>query len=178
MAKCEKILIAGFSGAGKSSFLKAIIAQSPDLDWSFNDLDQLVLKSHHYRSIAELVEKEGWEKFRLWERQVLESWLKDEAKGVMALGGGSLSPILLDLYGKSKKIRFCYLHAPFEECWRRLHLNQDEERPLLKKGKEHLQQVYFEREKLFTKISWQIDNSYHEDLTKLADQFWSQVLLT
>ncbi|MFP5386899.1 MAG: shikimate kinase [Bacteriovoracia bacterium] len=178
MAKCEKILVAGFSGSGKSSFLKEIEKSVPDSNWTFNDLDLLLLKKHKSQEIACLIEEHGWEKFRLWERQTLESWLKEEGKAVLSLGGGSLSQMIFDLYKGSSKVRFCYLHAPFEDCWERLNLEGAEERPLVKLGKGELHRIYEERLKIFKQISWKIENPKKTDLSLLARHFWEQVSLS
>jgi shikimate kinase len=76
MAICEKILIAGFSGSGKTSLLQILERSAPSEEWIFHDLDQVILKKHKFAHIETLVETHGWEKFRLWERQALEGWVK------------------------------------------------------------------------------------------------------
>lgn len=174
MAICEKILIAGFSGSGKTSLLQCLKKSAPSDEWNFEDLDQLILRKHKFTSIETLVETHGWEKFRLWERQSLEGWLKEEGKGVLALGGGSLSQMVLDLYRPSRRIKFCYLYSPFEVCWERLLTQNTEPRPLVRLGKSELQRVYDERVALFSQIKWQLQNPKGEDLQKLASQFWDE----
>lgn len=178
MAKCEKILIAGFSGSGKTSFLRELEFCAPETDWSYGDLDQLILKAHRSKEVAQLIETHGWEKFRLWERQCLEGWLKEEGKGILALGGGALSQTIFDLFSPSRKIKFCYLKAPFEVCWERLHLEGTEPRPLVKLGKGELHRLYQEREKVFSQIPWKIENNKGSDLGELARRFWEQVSLS
>jgi shikimate kinase len=175
---CEKILIAGFSGAGKSSFLRELEFSAPDLDWKFSDLDQLILKNHPSAKLESLINEHGWDKFRLWERQALEGWLKEEGKAVLSLGGGTMSQMLFDLYKPVKKIGICYLHAPFEVCWERLHLAGNEPRPLVKLGKGELQRIYEERQKIFRQIPWKIENLVGSNLSELAETFWKRVLLS
>lgn len=179
MALCEKILIIGFSGAGKSSLLKAIEDSAPQ-DWTlFDDLDQLILKNRgrgRYSTLAKLIENEGWEQFRLWERQELEGWLKDEEKGVLSLGGGAFTPLVWELYQNSRKLKFCYLKASFETCWERLNQKGTEVRPLVLKGKDTLEELYQEREKLYNQVKWQLENEKDTDLAKLAQDFWANVL--
>src|SRR5690606_33347083 len=102
---CEKILICGFSGAGKSALLREIEFLAPDSDWIFSDLDHRILKEKKYLSIEALIEKEGWDKFRLWERQVLEGLLKEEGRTVIALGGGTLSETLFSALSPIRKIK-------------------------------------------------------------------------
>lgn len=172
MALCEKILIAGFSGAGKSSLLRALKPLAPD-DWEFfDDLDHLIMKGHgkKHKNLADLIAEVGWEKFRLWERQALEGWLKEEGKGVLALGGGTLSPLVWELFGKHRKIKFLYLEVPFETLWARMQLETDEPRPLLALGKIKLAQLLEERKAVFNQISWQMDGT--QNLGLLSKQFW------
>ncbi len=176
MAICEKILIAGFSGSGKTSLLQILERSAPSEEWIFHDLDQVILKKHKFAHIETLVETHGWEKFRLWERQALEGWLKEDGKGVLALGGGSLSQMILDLYRPSRKIKFCHLYSSFEVCWERLQGQDTEPRPLVRLGKSELQRIFSQREALFSQIKWQIQNPKGEDLQKLASQFWDEVL--
>lgn len=178
MAKCEKFLIAGFSGSGKSSFLKELEFTAPDSTWTFSDLDQLILKSKRKKQISELVDEVGWDKFRLFERQELEGWLKEEGPGILSLGGGALTQMVLDLYKPSRKIGFIYLSAPFEVCWERLHLETTEPRPLVKLGKSELHRIYLEREKIYSQIPRRIENGKGADLHELALNFWKEFSLS
>lgn len=178
MAKCEKIMICGFSGAGKTSLMRELEFSAPDSNWSFADLDQLILKSRREKELATVIESHGWEKFRLWERQELEGWLKEEGPGVISLGGGTLTQLLFDLYKPIKKIGICHLHAPFADCWERLHLGTSEPRPLVKLGKGELHRIYEERMKIFGQVAWKIENPKGADLTLLAKSFWERVSLS
>lgn len=175
MAKCEKILIAGFSGSGKTSLMRELEFTAPDSSWAFADLDQLIMKSKRTDVLAKVIEEHGWEKFRLWERQELEGWLKEEGPGVLSLGGGTLTQMLLDLYRPIRKVGICYLHAPFQDCWERLHLEGTEPRPLVKLGKGELHRIYEERQKIFSQIPWRLENPKGEDLSKLARDFWEKL---
>jgi shikimate kinase len=159
MAVCEKILIAGFSGAGKSSLLQALKTSAPEGWELFNDLDRIILKSHGkgHENLASLIDSAGWDKFRLWERQALDGWLKEEAKGVLALGGGTLSPLVWELFGKNRKLKFIHLDIPFAEACKRLSLDDSEPRPLLKLGQLELERIYQERRKVFEQLPLQLN---------------------
>ena len=174
MVGCEKVLIAGFSGAGKTSLVQALKTQSPE-DWdAFDDLDQLVLKNRGrgFGSIAELIAGKGWDAFRLFERQEFEGWIKSDGKGVLALGGGSLTPQLFDLYGNHRKLKFAHLYVPFAVIWERLQIDS-EVRPLVALGKIELEKIYQERMKVFERIPWRLDGS--SSLTNLAREVWAQL---
>lgn len=175
MAKRDKILICGFSGAGKTSLLQELKRTSNDPDWFFDDLDQLIIKTFKVKDIDSLISIHGWEKFRLWERQALEGWLKNEGRGVLALGGGALTSALYELYNPIRQVGFCYLHAPFEDCWKRLNLETSEFRPLLKIGKRELEKVYEERQKVFSRIPWRLENSEESNIQLLAQKFWEEI---
>jgi shikimate kinase len=83
--------------------------------------------------------------------------------------------MLLDLYKPIRKVGICYLHAPFQDCWERLHLEGTEPRPLVKLGKGELHRIYEERQKVFSQIPWRIENPKGEDLAKLARDFWEKL---
>lgn len=156
MEKLVKILIAGFSGAGKSTLIESL-AKVPDSGFThIDDLDQLILMSapKKYAKLSDLIEQEGWQKFRLWERQTLEGWLKEEGHGVLGLGGGTLSQVVFDLFHGHPKIKFCYLKTPFEVAWQRVVQDKKHTRPLALIGKEKFHELFKEREVLFQKISW------------------------
>lgn len=154
MAFCDKILIVGFSGAGKTTLLKNLTGEFERVD----DLDQLVFKAHGkgFKDLAQLIETEGWEKFRLWERQAIDGWLKEEGKGVLALGGGAFTPLLFELYSVSKKIKFCHLRVSFETALKRLKLDMVV-RPLMQEGEAKFKSVFVERSKIYSVVSWVID---------------------
>jgi len=118
-----------------------------------------------------LIEEVGWPKFRLWERQILEGWLKDEGKGVLALGSGTLSPLLWELFGKHRKIKFCYLEVPFETAWERLlNLTPSETHPLIGLGEVRLKSQFKERLQVFERIPWKLDGT--KNLSQISRDFW------
>lgn len=175
MALRDKVLVAGFSGAGKTSLVSAVRSCAPEAWDHFDDLDRLILRNRGQGlgSVAELVEAYGWDQFRLWERQELESWLKLDGAGVMALGGGTLSPLVWELLGPQKKIQFCHLKVPFEVCWERLSLPSIEQRPLVALGQNKLHELYATRRLVFDKISWELDGQL--PLAVLSECFWAQL---
>lgn len=176
MAKCEKILIAGFSGAGKSTFLKAVAMDTP-FGWDhFDDLDSLIAKK--YKSdVHTIIQLEGWDKFREKERATLAEWLKGDYFGVLALGGGTLTKEIYPSLNLMKPVRIVHLHSDFETCWKRVNEPLAPVRPLVQKGKAELQKAYAEREPIFALIPWRIENPEGTSLKSLARKFWEKVLL-
>lgn len=173
MANCEKILIAGFSGAGKSTFLREISRTAP-AGWEFEDLDELIVRKfgNPTRSLSEWIEEWGWEKFRSLEEECLREWLTDGTSGVLALGGGSINEENIGLV--SQKAKMVYLVVDFDTAWRRLSMDPLV-RPLALKGENYMRYLFEKRQKIFEKIPWKIANSDGTDLKALAASFWSAI---
>lgn len=175
MAKCEKILIAGFSGAGKSTLLQAIQAQAPQGWERFDDLDQLLFEHHRQEEeqLSQLIDLWGWELFRQNERRELTLWLELPGKGVLSLGGGTLTPHVWQELAFRPEVGLVFLDADFESCWRRLENDTVHERPLVKKGREALRHFYQERRVIYERIPRVLKNPEGTDISALAQEFWS-----
>ncbi len=173
MADCEKILIAGFSGSGKSSFLRDIARRSPP-GWTCEDLDELIMRKYGEpeKSLVEWIEEWGWDKFRSYEEETLREWLIDGEKGVLALGGGALNEE--NIGQVSQKAKILHLDADFETCWRRLSMDPLV-RPLALKGENYMKYLFEKRQKIFAQIPWKLTNSDQTDLKALAASFWSGI---
>lgn len=175
MAKCEKIVIAGFAAAGKTSFLREIARCAPEGEsWDFSDLDELVLREHGNadRPLSAWIEEWGWEKFRSFEEESLREWLTDPGPGVLALGGGALTEENLPLI--SQKARVLVLEVDFPTSWHRLSLDPTV-RPLALKGENYMRYLFEKRQKIFQKVPWKLANSDGTDLKELARAFWREI---
>lgn len=173
MASSRKIVIAGFAGAGKSSFLREIEKLSQG-GWAFDDLDELVVREHGDESkpLSAWIEEWGWDKFRSFEEESLREWLTDPGQGVLALGGGSLNEENLPLV--SQKAKVLVLDVDFETSWHRLSMDPLV-RPLALKGENYMRYLFEKRQKIFEKVPWKMRNSDGTDLKELARAFWDAV---
>lgn len=146
-----QLVLAGFSGAGKSSVLRALERELKGFHCS--DLDQLT--SQGFQTVAEMIQQVGWEKFRAAEVKALENALNQGGRQVIALGGGALTegwPILEQFY----HVKVVYLECPFEICWQRIQLHT-EERPLVQKGEAAMRELFEQRKPLFEKAHHRVD---------------------
>ena len=115
------ILLAGCSGAGKSTVGRLLAQRRGE---PFIDLDERI--AHDAKStIADLIENDGEDRFRVLEAQAFERVL-DEPASIIALGGGALqTPSIFEACGQQ---RLVWLHASADTCERRT--GADLQRPL------------------------------------------------
>ncbi|WP_392566114.1 shikimate kinase AroL [Utexia brackfieldae] len=99
------IFLVGARAAGKTTMGKLLANQ---LNYSFVDTDIYLLETTQ-KTVAEIVEKEGWEGFRARESQVLRAVV--EPKRVIATGGGMVLADSNRDFMKSQGTVF-YLSAP------------------------------------------------------------------
>lgn len=134
-------------GSGKTTIFKRLMENSPKV-LGF-DLDNLVQEkiSLDGEDLGQAIERIGFEEFRLVESHLLTEKLKEQGDCLISLGGGSLSPEILELISKDKGAKLVWVKTDFETCWERI--SGSTERPLVKKGKEALKQLFEEREAIY-----------------------------
>jgi shikimate kinase len=112
------IFLVGFMACGKTTVGPALAAR---LDRSFVDLDPLIV-ARVGCSIAELITREGEERFRQIEKEMLCQTAQNQS-AIIAPGGGAITRQenreLMEKFGVT-----VWLDAPFDLCWRRIR--QDE----------------------------------------------------
>ena len=140
------ILICGFSGSGKSTLLKQLEKLEELNSFTFIDLDQMIIDESDYSSIEELVNNNDWDYFRAMESDILKRVMLNNSQ-IIALGGGSLNDEILNSLDEHNCL--FWLDTPFALCYERIQDSAD--RPLVKRGKKFLTQLYSERLVLYQK---------------------------
>ncbi len=148
------LIICGFSGSGKSYWGKIL---SKKLELVFFDLDDEILANHgdEFQFLGELIEAKGWEWFRKEESKILEKLIQKNPNCVISLGGGSLNEASIRLIKGSSMIKLLWIDLPFENCWQRI--KEDQNRPLVKKGKIYCNDLYKGRKKYYQRAEIKIN---------------------
>ena len=122
-----KIYLIGFMGSGKTHWGRLL---SQKLGIPFFDLDEQVAESAG-KSIPEIFESEGEEKFRWLEKDTLHLISKSHESFVMACGGGS--PCYFNnIDYMNQEGTTIWINTPLEELFIRL-VKEKEKRPLISK---------------------------------------------
>lgn len=148
----KPIFLCGMMGAGKSAIGKTL---AEILDVPFADLDDLIETSEKM-TIPEIFDQKGEQEFRKIERRLLKKHAPG-AKGVLALGGGSLqNREIVDVLKDSGWLIF--INPPRSVLLERL--KNSEKRPMLNDHKNELQErinrLFKERLPLYEKAHFTI----------------------
>ncbi|MBT5094834.1 MAG: hypothetical protein HOM21_11350 [Halobacteriovoraceae bacterium] len=160
-------LLSGFMGSGKTTLFERL-KNSPTPGVGFRDTDQEVLALHGagFSDLGSYIESSGFSVFRAQERALLEQILLAEGDQLVSLGGGALD---LEMAEKIAGLENCcavWLDVPFEVCWQRV--KEAGQRPLVKKGKEFLEQLYSERLPTYQKSRIRLHSDQIEAITELS----------
>src|SRR5687767_11139104 len=125
MKKNIKIALTGFMGVGKSSVSRHL---SQILRASRVDLDHFI-ENHEGRKTAEIIDKDGLERYREIESNYLERFLKESRAGILSLGGGTFTIESNRLMLKEYGFTSVWLESTFEHCWLNISFSR-KDRPL------------------------------------------------
>ena len=150
-------------GAGKSTFLQKFSGSGFELV----DLDGKILKNSTYSNLGDFIEEIGWEAFREIEFNNLSEILKKDGNMVIALGGGAFSERFQALLRQSKGCSTVWLNTSLEECLKRIFTSSN--RPLAKKGKEFLRNLYLERIEDYKKCDIFLNQKEQESVRSIKD---------
>ena len=121
-----KIFLLGFMGSGKTHWGREL---SQKLSIPFFDLDEQIVNSEN-KSINEIFEEQGEEKFRLLEKDTLHIITESRDSMVMATGGGT--PCYFNnIEYMNRSGTTVWLDTPIQVLYERL-LKERSHRPLLK----------------------------------------------
>ena len=161
-----KILICGFMGAGKSTLLRKL--QSNDLGFDCIDLDDAIAVDLRIRPerLGEWILKNGFPLFRDHEKIKLKKLLRHEGSLVIALGGGSLTPEIMNYLHTDSDCRLIFLDVSFEVCLSRI--KGDKTRPMAQISEEELKRLFESRRKDFFKADLVIDEDQIKEIEGLG----------
>ena len=140
----KKIALIGFMGSGKTLFGKRL---AKFLNYPFVDLDDFIEKKYKMK-ISQIFEKYGETYFRNLERQAFFLIKNKYKKLVLSVGGGF--PCYKNNMDLLKREFFTtFLYIPFEKSYH--YIKNDLNRPLVKKGKGFLEDLYKKRLPVYLK---------------------------
>jgi shikimate kinase len=145
--KDKNILICGFMGCGKSYFLNKLKNNQSSCG-CFDVDDELRLRLGAIDGLGKKIEEIGWNKFRAEEKSLLSHLFKQSGCKIIGLGGGAFNKETQELILGMKRNIVIWINTPFEICYERIR--EDTNRPLVKKGKDFLFDLYKKREKYYS----------------------------
>lgn len=146
-----KILLCGFTGAGKSTFLKQFQGRSGGFDCI--DLDHALALELGLSSdkLGEWILQNGFPLFRDKEKTKLKNFLAHPQNMIIALGGGTLTPEVVSLIRSTPACRTIFLDTPYELC--RERIKHDRNRPLSNLPDEELKKLYEIRRDIYRELA-------------------------
>lgn len=145
----KNIILIGFMGAGKTTIGQALAKY---YDIAFIDTDDYIAEKED-RTIAEIFQSDGEAYFRRLETQCLTELADSKEPMIIATGGGM--PLQKENNILFKQIGMViFLDYKFKTIWKRIRGSKT--RPLVKKGREAIFQLFLERRSTYSKIADEI----------------------
>lgn len=146
-----KILLCGFTGAGKSTFLKQFQGNSEGFDCI--DLDHALALDLGLAPdrLGEWILQNGFPLFRDKEKTKLSELLRHDRDMVIALGGGTLTESVVPVIEKNPRCKVVFLDTPYDVCRERvLH---DRNRPLSNLPEAEMKKLYENRREIYKSLA-------------------------
>lgn len=143
----KRIVLTGFMGVGKTTVAKHLASM---LECERIDLDAVITESER-RSIAEIIEQVGIEKFREIETANLRRILEENAR-IIALGGGAWTVEENRRLIKARNFTTVWLESTFEHCW--LNISASKRVRPLARNKSDARRLFEERQKVYCLADW------------------------
>lgn len=144
----EKAVLTGFMGVGKSTVARELASRLKysrlDVDWS--------IEKREGKTVAEIVEAHGIERFREMETEALAELLDRPGRAIIALGGGAWIQERNRQLIKEKGCASIWLEASFDHCWANIR-NSKRVRPLAK-DKESARKLFEDRLSFYCLAEW------------------------
>jgi shikimate kinase len=150
MSEQSRIVLTGFMGVGKSTVAKCL---AYILNTEKIDLDRFI-EEKEVRSIPEIINTDGIEKYRQIETKYLKEVLAETDSRIIALGGGAWITDENREIIKNNNCVTIWLESTFEHCWRNINVSK-QERPLAK-DKLSVQKLFDERQKFYCLADWHL----------------------
>lgn len=146
-----KILLCGFTGAGKSTFLKQFQENPEGFDCV--DLDHAIALDLGLSAdrLGEWILYNGFPLFRDKEKTKLKELLRHPQKMIIALGGGTLTEEVVSLIQKTPGCKTVFLDTPYEIC--RERILHDSNRPLSNLPEVEMKKLYEFRRDVFKRLA-------------------------
>lgn len=171
-----RIYICGFMGAGKSSLLRRIDPIYHGTTFEKQDLDELIIDEissdfpERFSAISDFCSQFGWDKFRELETSILKKIINSNTENmIVALGGGTLSiKTNVELIKNDKNSVILWLRIPFEDAYLRAK-GGEIVRPLMKKSKDEVKNIFIERERDYSISDIVCDNKDISQILSIED---------
>lgn len=152
MKKDIRVALTGFMGVGKSSVSRHLANM---LKIKRVDLDT-VIEEREKRKIAEIIDREGVDRYREIETENLKRLLTSidarKSSPILSLGGGAWTiPANRELI-KAHGFTTVWLEATFEHCWLNIAFSR-KDRPLAR-DKKKARELFEERQRVYCLADW------------------------
>lgn len=165
----QHIVLTGFMGVGKTTISKHL---AYILGTERIDLDRFI-EFNERRTIADIIETDGEEKFREIEFEILRKVFSDTDSQVISLGGGTWMFERNRNLIKSYNCTTVWLESTFEHCWRNLSVSKIR-RPLIV-NRETALNLFRERQKIYCLADLHIVIKPHFTLFEIADRILEEI---